>query len=110
MDVVYGSTVNPFSGRDEAEKGRLTIFQPYIPELEDRVPEGETLHCIIFGPHALLLDLTTKVISLNFDTEYPDALRIEGNSGVALEAIKKVFLNIVELNADDRDTLEMLTA
>jgi hypothetical protein len=111
MELIYGSPVSIASAQEEAGNGRISLFQPYIIELDGPMPQGVTMSCNIFGPEDVLEQLHAA-LAIEYDPEFDDCgkvLVVDGDSAVALALVKKLFPDIVELNADDDEVFARLT-
>lgn len=109
MQVIYGSAVSPFTGPQETKNGRLTIHQALFTEL-GHVPEGYPVDCQLFGPTEIISEIKEK-LHLDYDKDsITPCLLFHGHTADLMDLLRNIFPDIEELNSDDDDTFEMLTA
>jgi hypothetical protein len=98
--VIYGSRVSPFTGPVEAAKGRVTIYQELIPELDGPADQNK-ICCRIFGPKETLAQWQ-EIFNLAYDSDFIEpCLRFFGDTGALMATLKRVIPNLEYINSDN---------
>lgn len=111
MEVLFGSRISPFTGPEEAKRGRLTIYQECIPLLED-LPLDTPVSCQLFGPDEMLEHLRESLRLSHDDDSLDKCLLFEGDTAAVFEALLQALAPDVPdfINTDDDAVFARLTA
>lgn len=98
--VIYGSRVSPFAGPAEATKGRITIYQELIPELDESINQDE-ICCRIFGPKEILAQWQ-EILNLAYDSDFIEpCLLFSGDTGALMAILERVIPGLEYINSDN---------
>jgi len=98
--VIYGSRVAPFTGQIESMKGRMTIYQEFIPSLYEPVSQDKTC-CRIFGPKETLAQWQ-RILNLEYDSDFIEpCLRFYGDTGALVAVLGRTIPDLEYINSDD---------
>lgn len=100
MQIVFGSRLSPLGGPHEAKRGRLAIYQEYIPGL-DTIPPGFQIESWLFGPDEVLAQLAATLRLEYGNQSTAPYLVYPGETGPLLELVKQQIPDLDVLNCDD---------